>query len=78
MLNDLLKENRIKRISLLGINRIEYSYKIQTKNITNFLPNHNIVKQLTVCQFTAEYYDYESQKYITYDCRDFEEGETLK
>ena len=32
-LNHLLKENRIKRIRLLGINRIEYSYKIHSKNI---------------------------------------------
>jgi len=35
-INHLLKENRIKRIRLLGINRIEYSYKIQTNNITNY------------------------------------------
>ena len=32
-INHLLKENRIKRIRLLGINRIEYSYKIRSKNI---------------------------------------------
>jgi hypothetical protein len=32
-INHLLKENRIKRIRLLGINRIEYSYKIHSKNI---------------------------------------------
>ena len=32
-INHLLKENRIKRIRLLGINRIEYSYKVQGKNI---------------------------------------------
>jgi len=30
-INHLLKENR-----LLGINKIEYSYKIQTNNITNY------------------------------------------
>jgi hypothetical protein len=35
-INHLLKENRIKRIRLLGINRIEYSYNIQTNNITNY------------------------------------------
>ena len=32
-INHLLKENGIKRIRLLGINRIEYSYKIHSKNI---------------------------------------------
>jgi hypothetical protein len=29
-INHLLKENRIKRIRVLGINRIEYSYRITT------------------------------------------------
>jgi hypothetical protein len=29
-INHLLKENRIKRIRVLGINRIEYSYGIKT------------------------------------------------
>ena len=29
-INHLLKENRIKRIRVLGVNRIEYSYMIKT------------------------------------------------
>ena len=29
-INHLLKENRIKRIRVLGVNRIEYSYVIKT------------------------------------------------
>jgi hypothetical protein len=34
----------------------------------NYLPNKAIVKQLSKCQFTAIYYDYESQAIVDYNC----------
>ena len=39
----------------------------------NYLPNKAIVKQLSKCQFTAIYYDYESQAIVDYNCESKDE-----